>query len=291
MIYIIKRITNKFSFDKNYKLYRKIQKITNYSFKKEFADYNVKLKNRTINIRCFNVNNKTKKDKVIIYFHGGGWISGSIESYTNILYKISQEINKIIVAVDYRLAPEYKFPCGFDDCYDVTKLIAEQIGSKRIILMGDSAGGNLVAAVSQKLKDNFEFRIRKQILIYPSLSADYKINSKYKSVIESQYILNRKHLEDMINNYIDSEKDFDNPYVAPIKSNRLFLSPHTFIITCEYDPLKDEGYEYYKKLKRYFNKCKYLHFEKIYHGFLTNPLEKKYTNLLIKEIKKFIENK
>ena len=288
MMNLIKKAVSKFDLNKNYKLYRKMQYYTNYPYKKGYQDYLINLKDRDINIRCFNVNENTKDKEIIVFFHGGGWISGSVESYTNILTTISEEVKRIIVAVDYRLAPEFKFPCGFNDCYEITKLIANQVGYKKIILMGDSAGGNLASAVSQKLKDNLEFRVRKQILIYPALACDYRKTSKYQSVIDEENEYLRKHGEDMINNYINSEEDLKNPYVAPIRSKKMFFSPRTLIITCECDPLKDEGLEYHKKLKRRFNSSRHVCLEKAYHGFLSNPLDRKYTNIVIDEINKFL---
>lgn len=288
VVKLVKKVIRSFDLNKNYKLFRKMQNIVNYPYKKGYSDYLINLEERDINIRCFNVNDDTKDKGIVIFFHGGGWISGSVESYTNILTTLSESINRIIIAVDYRLAPEYKFPCGFNDCYDITKLIAKKVGYKRIVLMGDSAGGNLAATVSQKLKDELEFRIRKQILIYPALSCDYKKTSSYKSVTSEENEYFRKHGEVMINNYINNEDDLNNPYVAPMKSRRIFFAPRTLIITCGNDPLKDEGYEYHKKLKRRFNNSKYVHYEKAYHGFLNNPLEKKHTNMLINEINEFL---
>lgn len=285
---LIKKAISKFDLNKNYKLYRKMQYITNYPYKKGYQDYLVNLKDRDINIRCFNVSDDTKNKEVVIFFHGGGWISGSVDSYTNILATISDAINRIIIAVDYRLAPEFKFPCGFNDCYEITKLIAKEVGSEKIILMGDSAGGNLASAVSQKLKDNMDFRVRKQILIYPALACDYRKNSKFQSVVDEENEFLRKHGEDMINNYINNEDDLSNPYVAPLRSKKLFFAPRTLIITCGCDPLKDEGYEYHKKLKRRFNSSRHVHLEKAYHGFLSNPLDKKYTNMVIDEINIFL---
>ena len=288
VVKLVKNIIRSFDLNKNYKLYRTMQNIVNYPYKKGYLDYLIELKDRNINIRCFNVNDDTKDKEIVIFFHGGGWISGSVDSYTNILTNLSESINRIIVAVDYRLAPEYKFPCGFNDCYDITKLIAKEVGYKRIVLMGDSAGGNLAASISQKLKDELEFRVRKQILIYPALSCDYKKTSSFQSVISEDNEYFRKHGEDMINNYINDEKDLNNPYVAPLKSKKLFFAPRTLIISCGNDPLKDECLEYHKKLKRRLNNSRHVHYDKAYHGFLNNPLEKKYTNMLINEINEFL---
>lgn len=289
---VVRKVFSNFDVFKNYKLYRKLQVVANFPYKKGYQDYNVELENRNIRVRVFNKNKEIKNKKTIVFIHGGGWVAGSIESYTNILSILSKELEIPIVAIDYRLAPEYKFPAGFNDCLDIVKLVAKKIGHKNIILMGDSAGGNLCAAVSQKLRDDFSFRIRKQILLYPVLSADYKEDSKYKSVIEKEnkYLITRNHLESAISHYVENEKELRNPYVSPINSKRLLFAPKTLIITSENDPLKDEGYMYYKKLKRYFVNVKYYHFEGADHGFLTNPLEKKFTNKLIKIVKEFLNN-
>ena len=262
----------------------------------EYEDTLIELEDRTVTVRVFNNFNDEKKHKLIVFFHGGGWISGSILSYTHVCNTLSLKTDCIVAAVEYRLAPEKPFPAGFDDCYGVTKTIydnLDQIGltSEDVVLMGDSAGGNLTAAVSKKALDTKDFKVKKQILLYPALQSDYSITTKYNSVIENgyDYLITRKQLVDFMDHYIVKNEDYNNPYVAPLYSKRMMGLPETCVVVCSHDPLRDEGIEYYKKLKRNFIKATLTEFNSP-HGYMTDILEKTNTNKTYKLVKEFIES-
>lgn len=297
---IINKVTEDFDIKKNYKIFRFFQKLLNPTInkKKKYKDVVVNLDNRKLKVRLFSPFKDKEKHKVLILIHGGGWMSGSLDSYTNLCYDLSKKTHHIVIAIGYRLAPEYPFPAGFDDCYDVTKFIYDNakifnIDTKDITLIGDSAGGNLCAAVNQKALDTKEFKIKKQILIYPAVQTDYSLNTSYKSVIEkgSNYIITRTQLCDFINTYIVDKENLKNKYVSPILSKNMFGLPETLIILAEDDPLHDEGLAYAKKLKRHLVKVKYYTFTGATHGFLTNILDRKYTNMAFEKINIFLGDK
>ena len=293
---VIKTVSNKdISIKKNYKLFRVLQKIINSKIvnKQEYEDIIFYLGDRNIKARVFNYEHSIHK--AIIFIHGGGWVIGSVESYTNTCMELSKKTKRTVIAIDYRLAPEFPYPNGFNDCYDVIKLIMDNLDTlgwkeEDICLMGDSAGGNLVAAISLKARCNKDFRIYKQKLLYPALQSDYSTHTKFKSVIENgkDYILTQKQLQEYMTLYISDPKDLDSPYVSPLKARTLFFQPDTLIITSDLDPLRDEGKYYAKRLKRYFNYVEYYNFEEAMHGFLSQPIQKKHTMKAYNKIINFL---
>ena len=284
-----------FDMKKNYKLFRLFQKLANPKFNKRrsYKDVKIDLLTRKVKVRVFTP--PKNNNRLIIYLHGGGWVAGSIDSYTNICYNLAYKTESTVMAISYRLAPEHPFPAGFNDCYDVIRLVYSSseflnLDPKNIVIMGDSAGGNLTAAVCQRAIDTRDFKVYKQILLYPALQSDYSKNTKYKSVIEngSSYIISRTQLCDFMEHYVKNKEDLDNKYVAPLLSNNLFRMPKTLIITADNDPLRDEGIEYAKKLKKFLVKVKHYNFYGAAHGFLTNILDESYTELAYEKIIEFL---
>lgn len=295
---VIKNISNKeVDIKRNYKLFRFLQNIVNPDFlnKNDYRDVKFSVNNKNIKCRVFEPKNESKKLKAIIFIHGGGWVSGSISSYTKMCTELSRKTHRMIIAIDYRLAPENPYPAGFDDCYDVVNLIMnnlDKIGLDQndVCLMGDSAGGNLVAAIVIKSKKTNDFEIKEQILLYPALQTDYSLTTKYKSVIENgkDYLLTRKQLQDYVDLYVKDKKDLKSPYVSPLNQKVLFFYPRTLIITADKDPLRDEGKSYARKLKLFFNKVTYYNFKGAMHGFLSYSIGKKYKNDAYSKILKFL---
>lgn len=299
---ILKKIVKEFSnmeisVKKNYKLFRIVQKVISPDFlnKHDYEDVFVSLDDRKIRCRLFEPINESKNLKVIIFIHGGGWVTGCLESYTKTCIELSKKTKRLVIAIDYRLAPEYPFPLGFNDCYDVINLIMNNLGNlglKRedICLMGDSAGGNLVAAISLKSRATKDFKIKEQILLYPALQSDYSSNTKYKSVIENgkDYLLTQKQLQEYMELYMGDVKDIDSPYISPLNAKFPFFQPRTLIITADKDPLRDEGRCYAKKLKLFLNRVSYYNLEGAMHGFLSRNLEKNHKEEAYKEIIKFL---
>lgn len=185
---------------------------------------------------------------MFIFFHGGGWVTGNIDTYSKLCANIADTTGQTLLSVDYRLAPEYPYPAGLDDCRAATRQVlrfTEESGASisKFTLIGDSAGANLAAAVSLTARDNNELMCERQILIYPATNSDFSDNTRFKSVIENgeDYILTQDKLIDYMDLYAPTAEIKASPYVAPVQASDLSGQPTTLIITAEYDPLRDEG--------------------------------------------------
>lgn len=211
---------------------------------------------------------------VLLFFHGGGWVTESIDNYERICARMAEATNHIVVSVGYRLAPEYPFPTGLNDCYAATKEIYRNhfllnTDPDKITLIGDSAGGNLAAAVSLMARDRGEFFPQRQILIYPAVNNDYSENSPYESVktCGSDYLLTAGKMRDYLDFYASDEGDKENKYFAPLLETDYRNQPRTLILTAEYDPLRDEGEEYGKRLKEAGNDVEIHRIPDALHGY------------------------
>ena len=215
-----------------------------------------------------------EKYPVLLFFHGGGWVTESVENYDRVCSRMAQSTGHIVMSVEYRLAPEYRFPVPLEDCYAAAKALYTghlvlPADPDRITIIGDSAGGNLAAAVCLKARDTGEFIPKKQILIYPALNNCYTEGSPYKSVQENGegYLLTAVKMEDYLKLYESSPEDRQNPYFAPILEKDLSHMPETLILTAEFDPLRDEGEEYGKRLKEAGNYVEIHRIPDALHGY------------------------
>ena len=212
--------------------------------------------------------------KMLLFIHGGGWVTESIDNYERICARLANATGQYVVAVEYRLAPEDKFPAGLEDCYAVAKTLYSgdfmlNIKPENITLIGDSAGGNLCAALSLMARDYGEFMPKRQILIYPATYNDYTENSPFPSVKENgtDYLLTAGKMQDYIDLYARDESDKQSPYFAPILQKDLTGQPRTLIITAEFDPLRDEGEAYGKALEEAGNEVEVHRIKDALHGF------------------------
>lgn len=265
---------------KHYKRYRKILNALNppVQNKHKLQDHKILVEGREIPIRIFTPKENPVK-KVLIFYHGGGWVAGNIDSYSNVCARMSDETGHLVISVDYRLAPENPFPFGVEDCYHATREVFQNLdlidcNNDDITLIGDSAGGNLAAVVSLMARDRGEFLPKKQILIYPATNYDHSETSPFPSVKENgeDYIMTSRRIQDYMELYVPNENDRHSPYVAPILSKDLSNQPNTLIITAEFDPLRDEGEAYGMKLKEFGNDATVFRVKDALHGFLSNPL-------------------
>jgi len=215
-----------------------------------------------------------EKYPVLLFFHGGGWVTESVENYDRVCSRMAQSTGHIVMSVEYRLAPEYRFPVPLEDCYAAAKALymghlVLPADPDQITIIGDSAGGNLAAAVCLKARDTGEFIPKKQILIYPALNNCYTEGSPYKSVQENGegYLLTAVKMEDYLKLYESSPEDRQNPYFAPILEKDLSHMPETLILTAEFDPLRDEGEEYGKRLKEAGNYVEIHRIPDALHGY------------------------
>lgn len=262
---------------KHYRMERALNRVVHPSLKLRYEIWDRKIitEGFSLPIRVFSPKQLRSKE-IILFFHGGGWVSGDIESYTGVCAGLAQATGRRVMSVDYRLAPEHPFPCGLEDCYRATRELflhstPKETAGDRIILMGDSAGGNLAAAVSLMAADCDEFRVKRQILVYPSTYNDHSESSPFRSITENgrDYLLTSKKIQDYQDLYIRSQEDLNNPYFAPFLSENLEGQPKTLIITAEYDPLRDEGEAYGEKLRKFGNDVSINRIDGTLHGFFS----------------------
>lgn len=211
---------------------------------------------------------------VLLYFHGGAFFSGNLESYDEVVRPIAKESGYKVISVGYRLAPEHPYPAALHDCYDVTKWATEHKeelnwDGVNLAVAGDSAGGNLVAAVSLLAREKREFTITKQALFYPSVDLDFS-EFRYPSLLENRkgYIIETDTLPEFNSFYLSGGADPNDPLVSPIKAENFENLPSALVITCEYDPLRDEGELYAQKLEQAGVFVETKRYDGLVHGFL-----------------------
>jgi acetyl esterase len=215
----------------------------------------------------------TEKDlPILVYFHGGGWVLGDLDTHDGTCRTLAKQIGGIVVSVDYRLAPEHKFPMALDDCYAATVWVhanAAGIGGdpRKLAVGGDSAGGNLSACVSLKARDEGRPRIVHQLLVYPVTDARFDTAS-YRDNSEG-YFLSRSDMQCFWDHYLATDGDAENPYAAPLRSSDLRGLPSATVITAEFDPLRDEGEAYARKLKDAGVPVELRRYDGVIHGFFS----------------------
>lgn len=221
--------------------------------------------------------------EAILFFHGGGWTTESVETYDRVCARMAQSTGQIVVSVEYRLAPEHRFPTGLEDCYAAAQAmlrgeILPEVTPENVTIMGDSAGGNLAAAVCLMARDKKELLPGKQILIYPAVNSCYTEKSPYKSVKTNGtgYLLTSVKMEDYVILYQRTEEDRKNPYFAPVLAENLQGLPDTLVLTAQYDPLRDEGEDYAKKLKKAGNLVEHHRIKGALHGYFALGIEHLY---------------
>ncbi|MFF2409469.1 alpha/beta hydrolase [Streptomyces sp. NPDC058092] len=211
---------------------------------------------------------------VLVYFHGGAFFLGSLETHDHVARSLAKETGFKVISVGYRLAPEAAFPAGLDDCYAVVRWAAEEGESQAwdgatLAIAGDSSGGNFVAAVAAKAHDDGFHQITHQVLYYPSLDLHFDVD-RYVSLRENAvgYGMETAGLKPFNAFYIDSGADPADPLVSPIRRADLTGLPPALIVTAEYDPLRDEGELYGRRLREAGMAATVSRYEGAGHGFV-----------------------
>jgi len=216
---------------------------------------------------------------VVVFFHGGGWVMGSIETHDVYCRQLANASGHAVVCVDYRLAPEHKFPSGLEDAYATVGWVwdhAAEIGidARRMAVAGDSAGGNLAAAVALLARDRGGPRLAFQLLMYPVL--DYSFDTPSYRENATGYHLTRAAMIWSWRHYLKSELDGLSPYASPLQADDLSGLPAAMILTAEYDPLRDEGEAYAERLRAAGVPVELRRYDGLIHGFArrTNVLDR-----------------
>src|ERR1700722_11879697 len=187
-----------------------------------------------------------------VYFHGGGWVlGGGLDNQDALCSTITNRASCTTISVDYRLAPEAKFPAAAEDCYAATKWIADHaaelnIDPRRLAVGGDSAGGNLAAVVSLMARDRGGPAICFQLLAYPVV--DFNFDTPSYGENGDGYLLTKDAMEWFWGHYLGAPSDGDNPYASPLRDPDLSGLPPALVMTAEFDPPRDEGEAYARAL-------------------------------------------
>ncbi|MCG7307930.1 alpha/beta hydrolase [Brachybacterium sp. ACRRE] len=232
-----------------------------------------------IPVRVFSPKERRRED-VLLFFHGGGWVTGDIESYTPACATMADLTGCVVASVDYRLAPEHPFPAGLEDCARVARLLLEDpqragiSDPRRIVLVGDSAGGNLAAVLSLMLRDEGGPVPSRQILLYPVTHWDHDPEtSPFASVRRhgSEYRLTDTEVQDYMELYVPDRERRQDPLVAPLMATDLSAQPETLLITAELDLLCDEGEAFGAALAEAGSHAEVHRVDGALHGFITLP--------------------
>ncbi|MCM2532236.1 alpha/beta hydrolase [Neobacillus pocheonensis] len=239
-----------------------------------------KVENRTvpgpandIPVRIYYPKEIQSNHPALVFYHGGGWVIGDIGSHDNICRALTNLADCVTISVDYRLAPEHKFPAAVEDSYAVIQYVYDhagdfQVDRTRIAVGGDSAGGNLAAVVANLAKDKNASTICFQLLIYPSTNLG---GGPTTSMLENSegYFLTKGNMEWFRDCYLNGEEDKQNPLVSPALYEDFKGLPPALVITAEYDPLRDEGEEYAKKLADAGVEVESVRYNGVIHGFVS----------------------
>ncbi|WML40025.1 alpha/beta hydrolase [Neobacillus sp. OS1-2] len=208
----------------------------------------------------------------IVYYHGGGWVVGNLDSHENICRALTNIANCVTISVDYRLAPEHKFPAAVYDCYAAVEYVYDhaeefQVDQNRIAVGGDSAGGNLAAVITNMAKDKNKPAICFQLLLYPATNI---LGTPSASKVDNAegYFLTQGTMEWFRDCYINAGEE-DTPLLSPILYEDVRGLPPALVITAEYDPLRDEGEEYAKKLADAGVEVELTRYDGTIHGFIS----------------------
>jgi acetyl esterase len=189
---------------------------------------------------------------ITVYFHGGGWVLGSLEVVHGLCTILANRAHSVVVSVDYRLAPEHLFPAAVEDCYAATKWVADNAALlngdvERIAVAGDSAGGNLAAVVALMARDQGYPSLLYQLLIYPATDVRYDTQSYVEN--GSDYFLTTDLMRWFHRHYLPSDGAADDWRASPLRAVDLSGLPPAHVITAEFDVLRDEGEAYAARLR------------------------------------------
>jgi acetyl esterase len=228
----------------------------------------------------------------LVFFHGGGWVIGDLDSHDVACRKLADEGQLIVISVDYRLAPEHKFPAAVDDAIAATKWIAgnaKQLGidAHRLMVGGDSAGGNLAAVVAIAARDGNGPAIAGQVLIYPA--TDFAMRHPSHKEPETSILLTHSVIRWFRDHYLGSA-DGEDWRASPARMSSLAGLPPAYVLTAGADPLRDEGDEYAKRLKDAGVAVTYRHFPGQFHGFFTMGKLLQQANVAASEIGSWLKS-
>ena len=222
-----------------------------------------------------------------VYYHGGGWVTGDIASHEGICCTLANAAACVVVSVEYRCAPENKYPTAVNDSYAATRWVFKNAGSlgidpDRVAIGGDSAGGNLAAAVALMARDRGDLRPVLQVLIYPVIDYNFDTPS-YRENAEG-YGLTRDSMKWFWDRYLENEEDGAQPYASPIRAKSLSGLPPALVQTAQYDPLRDEGEDYARRLQEAGVPATLTRYDGMIHGFFRRGVMFDRADVAVREV-------
>ena len=209
----------------------------------------------------------------LVYLHGGGWARGSLQTHDIVCRSLANGAGCVVVSVDYRMAPEHRFPAAFEDSLAATRWVAEHaaelgIDPRRLAVGGDSAGGNLAAAVALAARDAGGPSLVHQLLIYPV--TDYNFDTRSYADNAEGYMLTRAAMQHYWRLYLRDGSDGADFRASPLRARDFGNLPPALVITAEFDPLRDEGRAYADRLREAGTPVLYREYPGMVHGFVTS---------------------
>lgn len=208
----------------------------------------------------------------LVFYHGGGWMLGDLDTHDALCRALANETGCVVTAVDYRLAPEHRFPAAVEDCYTVTRWVAKNataLGADpgTLVTCGDSAGATLAVAVGLLARDRDGPDIDYQVLAYPPTNYEFDTDSYEENA--QGYFLTREDMQRFWDGYLRSDTDGRHPYASPLRADTLAGLPPSLVVTCEFDPLRDEGETLADRLDEAGVPTHHRRYDDMIHGFLT----------------------
>ena len=208
---------------------------------------------------------------VLVYFHGGGWVIGDLDTHDTLCRQLANGAGIVVIAVDYRMGPEHRFPAAVDDCIAATRWVHAQaatlgLDATRIAVGGDSAGGNLAAVVALAVRGDAGLKLAYQLLIYPA--TDMRRGAPSHTHNGQGYLLTRDTIAYFHDHYITDPALDADWRASPLLHPDLTGLPPALVLTAGYDPLRDEGLQYAQALTDAGNRSTHVCFERQIHGFI-----------------------
>ena len=218
-------------------------------------------------------NSEQPGQRVLIYYHGGGFVLYGLDSHENVCKRLAHMNNCIVVSVDYRLAPEHPFPAAHEDSFTALQWVVKNIAGyggnpSDLFVAGDSAGGNLSACMAHLCK-KAGINLKGQILIYPWV--DGKLNNPSIDRNGEGYLLTKEIIFWFQKQYTPRPEDRLKPQISPSYEDSFTGLAPAFILTAQFDPLLDDGLNYFNQLKAAGNKAEYKEYPNLIHGFFNIP--------------------
>ena len=233
----------------------------------------MKSESRELKLRIYSNKNDDDNQPLIIFFHGGGFVMGDLDSHDLLCRHLTKKSECKLIAVDYSLAPEYKFPCSLEDSINAVNYIFEndkqiKFDKKKVVVCGDSAGGNLALIVAILSKEKKLPKIIGQILFYPWI--DFTMSRPSMSINLDGLIVKKSTLDYFADHYLNKNDEITNWKISPLFYSDFYGMPITYIYGAGLDPLVDEGYALMKRLKSFENEVYYKVYEGQMHAFVSN---------------------